>query len=240
MPFMPLAGGASLREAPVILSETMIFPYLRGLVFCARLVNDDGWAGLNAAYRQPPLSTEQVLHPEKYRAKPDLPMVVDLGQLEPGDGWKEVGRNVVGEMQLGVMLRHHGGQGRRRRLGRRPLRRLRGARATASAWSGSTTWDSEDDAREFARGYIRYQAHKLGLDAPPPPEEPGDAPPETIRRTHEGAVYVVDRRGADVAVVEGFPEDVTGSLLDSAFRAKKIELTYAQMTPPEEKAEDRR
>jgi len=239
MPFLPMAGGASLREAPVILSETMIFPYLRGLVFCARVVNDEGWAGLNAAYRRPPLSTEQVLHPEKYRARPDLPMVVDLGQLGPCDGWKEVGRNVVGEMQLSVMLRHHGG------------------RAAAGGWDGDhyavfegpgdrlglvwlTTWDSDDDAREFARGYIRYQAHKLGLDAPPPPEEPGDAPPEAIRRTHEGAVYVVDRRRADVAVVEGFPEDVTGSLLDAAFRAKKVELTYAQTTPPKEKAEDRR
>ncbi len=38
MPFLPMAGGASLRKAPVILSETMIFPYLRGLVFCA------GWS----------------------------------------------------------------------------------------------------------------------------------------------------------------------------------------------------
>src|SRR5205807_3703962 len=33
MPFMPLAGGASLREAPVILSQSMIFPYFRGMVF---------------------------------------------------------------------------------------------------------------------------------------------------------------------------------------------------------------
>jgi hypothetical protein len=43
---------ASLREAPVILSETMIFPYLRGLVFCARLTNDGGWS-------------ELVLHPRR-------------------------------------------------------------------------------------------------------------------------------------------------------------------------------
>ncbi len=42
MPFMPLAGGASLRKAPVILSESMIFPYLRGLVFCA------GWSTTTA------------------------------------------------------------------------------------------------------------------------------------------------------------------------------------------------
>src|SRR6185312_5802699 len=102
-PLMPLAGGSSLREAPVILSETMIFPYLRGLVFCARLTNDGGWKAIDDAYRHPPLSTEQILHPEKYRAEPDRPTVVDLGKLDAGPGWTELGRNVVGEMQLAVL-----------------------------------------------------------------------------------------------------------------------------------------
>ena len=109
-PLMPLASGASLREAPPILSETLIFPYLRGLVFCARLTNDGGWKALDAAYREPPLSTEQILHPEKYRAQPDPPMSLDLGKLDAGEGWKELGRNVVGEMQLAVLLRRHGGK----------------------------------------------------------------------------------------------------------------------------------
>ena len=161
IPLMPMAGGASLREAPVILSETMIFPYLRGLVFCARLTNDGGWKALDEAYREPPLSTEQILHPEKYRAKPDPPTPIDLGTLEPGDGWTEVGRNVVGEMQLGVLLRRHGGK------------------AAAAGWDGDrfavfegpggrlglvwlSTWDTEDDAQEFARGYARFQATKAG------------------------------------------------------------------------------
>ena len=61
IPFMPLAGGKSLREAPVILSESMIFPYLRGMVFCAYLTNHGGWKALDDAYREPPLSTEQLV-----------------------------------------------------------------------------------------------------------------------------------------------------------------------------------
>src|SRR5205823_972720 len=69
MYLMPVFGGPSLRTAPPILSESMIFPYVRGLVFCARLTNDGGWEALDAAYHNPPLSTEQILHPEKYRAR---------------------------------------------------------------------------------------------------------------------------------------------------------------------------
>jgi hypothetical protein len=218
MPLMPLAGGASLREAPVILSETMIFPYLRGLVFCAHLTNDGGWKALDAAYREPPLSTEQILHPEKYRAQPDPPTLVDLGPLDAGCGWTEVGRNVVGEMQLGVMLRRHGGK------------------AAAEGWDGDrfavfegpdgrlgvawlSTWDGVDDAREFARGYTRFQTTKIGADLPEP-----DAFPDANRRPHNGTVFAVERRGADVAVVEGFDAETTERLVEAAFKAKKTEV----------------
>src|SRR3954464_5498826 len=39
-PFLSMMGGGkSLKSAPPIISETMIFPYLRGMVFCAKLAN---------------------------------------------------------------------------------------------------------------------------------------------------------------------------------------------------------
>ena len=69
--FLPfLGGGKALRNAPPIISESMIFPYLKGMVFCAKLTNKGGWAAIDDVYRNPPLSTEQILHPEKYRAEP--------------------------------------------------------------------------------------------------------------------------------------------------------------------------
>ena len=133
----------------------------------------------------------------------------------PGEGWKEVGRNVVGEMQLGVLLRRHGGK------------------AAAAGWDGDrfavfegpdgklglvwlTTWDTEDDAREFARQYARFQTTKLGEGVEPP-----DAFPDAIRRPHAGTVYAVERRGKDVAVVEGFAAEATERLLEAAFQAEE-------------------
>jgi hypothetical protein len=224
IPLMPMFGGAALREAPVILSETMIFPYLRGMVFCARLANDDGWKGLDEAYRRPPQSTEQIIHPEKYKAEADPPMTIDLGALEPGAGWTELGRNVVGEMQIGVLLRYHGGK------------------AAAAGWDGDryavfegpggrlglvwiSTWDSEADAEEFARGYGRLQAGKAAALLPR-----GD---EADRQPGAVPVLAIDRRGADVAVVEGFSPEATASLLDAAFRARKAEMTDAPSPRPD-------
>ena len=209
MPFMHLAGGAGLREAPPILSESLLFPYLRGMVFCAQLANDGGWKAVDEAYASPPLSTEQILHPEKYRARPDLPTAIDLGTLAPGEGWSEVGRNVVGEMQLGVLLRRHGGKpiaagwdGDRYAVFEGPGGQL------ALAWL--TTWDTEDDARDFARQYARFQTTKMGDGVASP-----DAFPDSLRRPHDGVVYAVERRGLDVAVVEGFDASRTDDLLAS-------------------------
>jgi len=219
MPFMTMGGGQALREAPPILSESLIFPYIRGMVFCAKLANDGGWKSVDAAYARPPQSTEQILHPEKYRGeKADPPTTIDLGKLEPGEGWAEAGRNVLGEMQLGVLLRRHGGK---------PI---------AAGWDGDkyavfegpdgklglawlTTWDTEDDARDFARQYARYQTTKMGEGV----ESPA-AFPDALRRPHAGTVSAVERRDKDVAVVEGFASEATERLLEAAFRAKKVEM----------------
>ena len=215
MPFMSLAGGKSLREAPVILSESMILPYFRGLVFCARLTNDGGWDALNRAYKNPPLSTEQILHPEKYSSDPDAPTAIDLGKLDAGTEWKELGRNVVGEMQLGVLLRRHRGK------------------SAAAGWDGDqfavfdspegklglvwfTTWDSAKDSFEFLEAYIRFQTTKMGESIPDP-----EVFPDSIRRPHLGTIFAVERRGTDVVIVEGFSADLTDTLIDRAVGAFK-------------------
>jgi hypothetical protein len=233
---LPMGSGPSLREAPPIITESMIFPYMRGMVYCAWLTNAHGWEALNDAYRNPPLSTEQILHPEKYRKDPDPPTAIDFVDLEAPEGWKEAGTNVVGEMQLGVLLRRHGG------------------RPAAAGWDGDrftvfegpadrlglvwfSTWDSEEQARRFAGQYSRFQTTKLGPDIPEP-----DVFPDAIRRPHKGAVFAVERRGPDVAIVEGFPSPATESLVEAAFKARKTEKTQASVARPKKRiaaAEDK-
>ncbi len=216
LPFM--GGGSAIRSAPPIISESMTFPYLRGLIFCAKIANKGGWASIDRVYHDPPVSTEQILHPEKYRSKPDYPMNIDLGAVTPGDGWKEIGRNVLGEMQTAIMLRKHGGA------------------AAAAGWDGDryavfegsrkqlgliwlSTWDTEPDAREFARAYVGYQTTKVGkLGKPPKPI------PDKVWRNLDDSLYVVERRGRDVAVVENFSPTSTPGLVESLFKARQTEM----------------
>ncbi len=230
-PFLSmLGGGKSLRDAPPIIAESMMFPYLRGMIFCAYLANAGGWEAIDDAYRNPPQSTEQILHPSKFRKNPDPPTAVDLGALKVGEGWKELGRNVLGEMQTAVMLRKQRGS------------------AAAAGWDGDryavfegpnkqlglvwfSTWDGEDDAREFVQSFVRYQTSRMGKDAFQPSRIP-----DSLWRCVDDVCRVVERRGVDVVVVEGFGGGDTAALVDAAFEAKKSEVQPAQRTiKPSEK-----
>lgn len=228
-PFISMMGGGkTLRSAPPIISESMVFPYFRGMVFCAALANDGGWKSVDEAYKSPPVSTEQIIHPEKYRSKLDLPMCIDLGALKPGAPWKELGRNVLGELQTSIMLGRAGPKaaagwdGDRYAVFEGPAEKL------GLVWL--STWDGEDDAREFAQAYTRYQTRRMGKDAYQP-----ERIPDSLWRCSDNVCQVVERRGRDVAVIEGFAPAVTESLLESAFKASKAEFRPTPRKEPEVK-----
>jgi hypothetical protein len=95
------------REAIDAVSPSLgvltFFPYLQGSYFVYTLWVDAGfrWDGVNAAYDDLPVSSEQVMHPEKYLVR-DAPQTVTLPDLGPtlGGGWYEVDRDVLGEIGL--------------------------------------------------------------------------------------------------------------------------------------------
>ena len=84
------------RRAPLVLRETLIFPYLQGAEFMH-------WWGSQRRGSMPygplmPVSTEQVLHPERY-ARGDLPVPVEFPQ-ESGVVYEDV----MGEAEIRIIL----------------------------------------------------------------------------------------------------------------------------------------
>jgi len=67
--------------APDFLREDFIFPYIYGQTFVEYLYNLGGWEAINDAYRNVPVSTEQILHPERYPA--DHPEIVEFPYVLP-------------------------------------------------------------------------------------------------------------------------------------------------------------
>src|SRR6185503_14534333 len=74
-PLVALAFGRSLTtgvateqydKAPRAMRESLIFPYLQGSEWATQLYRKGGWTMVSNAFTKLPLSTEQILHPEKY------------------------------------------------------------------------------------------------------------------------------------------------------------------------------
>lgn len=68
--------------APYYLQETLLAPYIEGLDFVTTQYESAGWSAVDLAYRVPPATTEQILHPKAY-LRGESPMALVLGGLIP-------------------------------------------------------------------------------------------------------------------------------------------------------------
>ena len=145
---------------PPYMQRSLVFPYARG----ARFVDAIGtWGPANAALRgRGPVSTEQVLHPAKYRAG-EGPLPVRPGP-SPGRGWRRAARGTVGEFDTGELIRSSDSAVRAERAaagwggGRYVLWQRGEEAALALRWR----WDTARDAAEFAAALPRYIERALG------------------------------------------------------------------------------
>jgi hypothetical protein len=157
--------------APAVIREKMTFPYDEGLRFVFRLYQAGGWAAVNRAYRDPPASTEQVLHPDRYLGRRDRPQQVTVPDVSGrlGAGW---GRGTVigfGELDARLLLSSRlpqttsevaaaGWDGGR-------LRTFERAGRTALVLR--TVWDSTAEASEFCTALTRWATARFGATPTP-------------------------------------------------------------------------
>ncbi len=163
-------GSEVLVAAPRFVEKYLSFPYEEGLDFVAALggwddivlpLDPSGWERVNEAYKDPPQSTEQILHSEKYLER-DEPQDVIIPDLEgiPGPWWTPVRSDVLGEFGMRTYLETFVAQ--------------HTAESAAEGWDGDryvylldriegeqllvlrSTWDSEEDAGEFYEAYTSF------------------------------------------------------------------------------------
>jgi len=153
-------------RAPEYMKQDFLFPYVQGSEFVRSLYLEGRWAGVDAAYQDLPLSTEQILHPERYPDdKPRRVALPDVGEAL-GEGWREIDLNNLGEWYLRLTL----------------MEELPEATAAAAAegWGGDTyrafhndstgesalvlasSWDRMADAEEFLLALRAYGDQRLG------------------------------------------------------------------------------
>jgi hypothetical protein len=89
----------------------MLFQYSEGSNFVAEAYRRGGWTAVDALYRNPPLSTHQILHPALYFDSPaPAPRITLAGYENIMAGWKKVDDDTFGELLLQVILERNLGK----------------------------------------------------------------------------------------------------------------------------------
>ncbi len=91
-------------EAPLYIRENLIFPYSAGEQFQDAVFDKDHKEALTEVFRDPPVSSQQVLHPDKYFAH--IAPVVPALPKDP-KGTRRFAEGVMGELDHSVLLRQY-------------------------------------------------------------------------------------------------------------------------------------
>jgi len=147
-----------LEAAPRWVRETLLGQYPSGYALVTQLVRRGGMPALDAAWSDPPLSSEELLHPRRYLdrslRRPLRDLRADAARFAPDGGCGVVAQGSYGELGLRVWAAERGASGER-------------AAAAADGWDGDRAWllrcpggpalawvihfDTLAEAREFAR-----------------------------------------------------------------------------------------
>jgi chorismate mutase len=160
---------AKLREAPAYLREMLMFPYQEGQQFAMALYSSGGTAAIDAAFHNPPTTTKDILHPDKFLHQRATPEQIDLPKLEAAD-WRLIGNNTLGEFGTRFVLEQGMGAYDAQLLAegwngdRYQVYEQGTNRPTAFVWA--TAWETDSQATEFAGAYKKVIEKRAAAPIP--------------------------------------------------------------------------
>ena len=246
-----------LARAPLLLSESLLFPYREGLSFEQDVWMDQGRsAAFTGTMDRPPTSSWEIINPLEYEKKhmPSIPLLPDIHPLVD-KLYKPYDIGQMGQLDVHILAELFGGDNAARDLtpawdgglywaGQR-------LSATTPAEKSSTksvaifylsVWKNAASAQAFAQLYAeelgrKYSGLKTDVAAEqstPSGRHAGSAEPiaeEQVYSTNEGAV-VITTRGKRVFVSESFDLDLARKLASLILDAQGTgELHLAKATP---------
>jgi hypothetical protein len=214
MQLAPVEGPA-MAKTPDFIRSVLLFPYLYGFVLVRAAYEQGGYAAVNALFTGPPVSTEQVMHPERIgkdqpeRVALELPAV--LAPL-----YRVAVDDVMGEFALRSWLeqwilepdaeRAAGGWGGDHALLLWPSDAHvgeehvgHGVLVLATSWDPGPAAEPEREAAEFESALELYLANRY------PGTERRDLPARTVVAIPGDQIALLERRSRRVLLVEGLP-----------------------------------
>ena len=219
-----IPGAEAVANAPEFIKQGLLFPYIGGLKFCIAIGSKDkSFSAIDQALKAPPLSTEQILHPEKFAGDAtDWPMTVTLPDLSETLGGPRITSNTLGELYTRILFDEKlstgdaetaaaGWDGDRYALYGKP------GMVDAVAWA--STWDTAEDADQ-AEAALKAWVAALN---PGKESEASDVTSARFTRA-DGTLDAVARKGQDLFLLRGVAKDKLIPALQKLFEeTKKVE-----------------
>ncbi len=188
------------EQSPLYLRETLLFPYTAGLLFQQAAVDKLGRDAFSEVLRKPPVSAQQILHPELYFAgvAPTRPPLLPLERIKE---YERLTDGTVGELDFRILFTQYASEAEARpaaekwRGGTFDLWERRASKNPVLRWSAD--WAGEEAAREALRLYVKVLEGKLdgagfiGND------------PDVIEGESKQGRFRIVRSGARLQAVEG-------------------------------------
>jgi hypothetical protein len=211
-----------LARAPLLLSESLLFPYREGLSFEQDVWMDRGQAAaFTGALDRPPSSSWEIMNPREYEQGhvPAIPYLPDIHPLVDGI-YRPYDIGQVGQLDLHILSGLFGGDGAARDLtpawdggiywaGQRLSANTPAEQASTKSISlfYLSVWKNAASAQAFSHLYAdelgrKYSGLKLDKTAAKVSDE-ADGTVEQVYSSNEGPV-VITRRGKLVFVSESF------------------------------------
>src|ERR1017187_6342244 len=221
-----------LARAPILLSESLLFPYREGLSFEQDVWMDQGQAAAFAGTMdRPPTSSWEIINPREYE-KRHVAAVPLLPNIHPlvDKLYKPYDIGQVGQLDLHILAEIFGGDAAARdltpawdgglywagqRLSAKTPAEQTGTNSIALFYLSA--WKNAASARAFAQLYAdelgrKYSGLKAGLPAQSPDQRTTPAGvEEQVYSTNEGPVLITTR-GKFVFVAESFDLDLARKL----------------------------
>ena len=242
-----------MARAPLLLSESMLFPYREGLSFEQDVWMDQGrTAAFAGALDRPPTSSWEIMNPRDYEKKliPPIPLLPDIHPLVD-KLYKPYDIGQVGQLDVKIMTELFGGDDASRDLtpawdgGLYWAGQLRSATTPAEQDSTKSlaifylsAWRNAASAQVFAHLYANSLGRKYSGLKPDVAAQAStsteDGSTEQVYSTNEGPV-VITTRGKLVFVSESFPLGLARKLTNLILDAQGSgEIRTAQNARPSE------
>jgi hypothetical protein len=240
-----------MARAPLLLSESLLFPYREGLSFEQDVWMDQGQAAaFTNALDHPPSSSWEIINPREYEKHhiPSVPLLPDIHPLVDRL-YKPYDIGQVGQLDVHILTELFGGNEAARNLtpawngGLYWAGQLRSAKDQADQSSTKSlallylaAWRNPATAQAFAKLYADSLGRKysgLKVDEVAKASAPSDGKTvEQVFSTNEGPV-VISTRGTLVFIAESFPLDLARKLTNLILDAQGSgEMKMAQSSTP--------